>query len=157
MIKPNGVSPTFLVILIFIFSLMSLELIIPTTSPIAEDKAPEKQEITVEGGGKYTNVNPAGLAMMLKEKDFLLINVHVPYEGEIEKTDLFIPYNEIEQNLDKLPSNKKTKIILYCKTNRMSDIATRILVKLGYTNIWNLDGGMISWEKAGYPLVYRGR
>jgi len=157
MIKPNGVSPTFLVILIFIFSLMSLELIIPTTSPIAEDKAPEKQEITVEGGGKYTNVNPAGLAMMLKEKDFLLINVHVPYEGEIEKTDLFIPYNEIEQNLDKLPSNKKTKIILYCKTNRMSDIATRILVKLGYTNIWNLDGGMIRWEKAGYPLVYRGR
>ncbi len=156
MIKVNGVF-TFLIFLIFVLSLNPFELIIATASPVAEGQIPEKQEITVEGGGKYTNVNPAGLAMMLKGKDFLLINVHVPYEGEIEKTDLFIPYNEIEQNMDKLPSNKKTKIILYCKTNRMSDIAARILIKLGYTNIWNLDGGMIRWEKAGYPLVYRGR
>ena len=153
MIKPNGVSPTFLVILIFIFSLMSLELIIPTTSPIAEDKAPEKQEITVEGGGKYTNVNPVGLAMMLKNKDFLLINVHIPYEGEIEKTDLFIPYNEIEQNMDKLPSNKETKIVLYCKTDRMSIIAAYTLVKLGFNNVWNLKGGMTAWRQAGYPLI----
>lgn len=155
MIKLN--SGFILIFLIIVLSLNSFELIIATSSPVAEDQIPEKQEITVEGGGKYTNVNPAGLAMMLKNKDFLFVNVHIPYEGEIEKTDLFIPYNEIEQNLDKLPSNKKTKIVLYCKTNRMSDIAARILAKLGYTNVWNLHGGMISWEKAGYPLVYRGR
>jgi len=155
MIKPNGVSPLFLVFLIFILSLISLELIIPTTSPIAEDKAPEKHEILVEGGGSYTNVNPAGLAMMLKNKDFLLINVHIPYEGEIEKTDLFIPYNEIEQNLHKLPADKNAKIVLYCRTNRMSDIAARILVKLGYTNVWSLDGGMIAWKLKGFPLIDR--
>jgi len=34
----------------------------------------------------------------------------------------------------------------------MSDLATRALVKLGYTNVWHLDGGMINWEQAGYPL-----
>jgi rhodanese-related sulfurtransferase len=26
------------------------------------------------------------------------------------------------------------------------------LVKLGYTNIWNLDGGMVAWEQAGLPI-----
>jgi rhodanese-related sulfurtransferase len=34
----------------------------------------------------------------------------------------------------------------------MSMIAAEELVKLGYTNIWNLDGGMVAWEKAGQPI-----
>jgi rhodanese-related sulfurtransferase len=29
------------------------------------------------------------------------------------------------------------------------------LVGLGYTNVWEFDGGMIAWEKAGYQLVQR--
>lgn len=36
---------------------------------------------------------------MLENKDFLLLNVHITYEGEIQGTDLFVPYNEIEQKL----------------------------------------------------------
>jgi rhodanese-related sulfurtransferase len=35
----------------------------------------------------------------------------------------------------------------------MSSIAARALVKLGFTNVWNLDGGMIAWQEAGYPLA----
>jgi len=153
MIKPDSVFFTFLVFLIFILSLISLELIIPTTLLIAEDQTLEKHEILVEGGGSYTNIDPSGLALMLKNKDFLLINVHVPYEGEIDKTDLFIPYDKIEQNLDKLPSDKNAKIVLYCRTNKMSEIAARTLVKLGYKNIWNLDGGMNAWKQAGFKLI----
>ncbi|MDP1778948.1 MAG: hypothetical protein Q8K73_01605 [Anaerolineales bacterium] len=30
--------------------------------------------------------------------------------------------------------------------------AAEELVKLGYTDIWNLTGGMVDWEQAGYPL-----
>ncbi len=113
---------------------------------------PETQKVSVEGGGSYTDVNAPALAMMLKNKDFLLINVHIPYEGEIEKTDLFIPYNEIEENMHKLPVYKDAKIFLYCRTDRMSIIVARMLVKLGYTNIWHLKGGMNAWRQAGYPL-----
>lgn len=108
-------------------------------------------------GDKHTNVSPAVLSAMLAAKDFPLVNVHIPYEGEIRGTDLFIPYNAIEQDLDELPADKRAKIALYCRTGRMSDMAARALVALGYTNVWNLDGGMIAWEEAGYQLVNLGR
>jgi rhodanese-related sulfurtransferase len=38
----------------------------------------------------------------------------------------------------------------------MSAKSARTLVELGYTDVWNLDGGMIGWKKAGYPLVDKG-
>ncbi|HEY57112.1 MAG TPA: rhodanese-like domain-containing protein [Anaerolineae bacterium] len=28
----------------------------------------------------------------------------------------------------------------------------RTLVQMGYTNVWNLDGGMNAWRQAGLPL-----
>jgi rhodanese-related sulfurtransferase len=34
----------------------------------------------------------------------------------------------------------------------MSTEAAQTLVQLGYTNVWNLDGGMIAWENSGRPL-----
>lgn len=104
-------------------------------------------------GGAYTNVAPTQLKQMLAAKDFVLINVQIPYAGEIEKTDAFIPYNEIEQNLSKFPSDKNAKIFLYCQSGRMSAMAAEELVKRGYTNIWNLDGGMIAWEATGLPVI----
>ena len=33
-----------------------------------------------------------------------------------------------------------------------SEIAAEKLVSLGYTNIWNLKGGMVDWEQAGFDL-----
>ena len=35
----------------------------------------------------------------------------------------------------------------------MSAIAAEVLVKFGYGNVWNLDGGMVGWEQAGYSLL----
>ena len=103
-------------------------------------------------GGSYLNVTPSELNTMLSNKDFVFINVHIPFAGNIVATDLSIPYDQIEQTLAKLPADKKAKIVLYCRSGRMSAIAAEALVKLGYTNIWNLDGGMVAWEQAGYEI-----
>lgn len=103
--------------------------------------------------GVYTNISPQELNAFLANKTFPLINVHIPYEGEIEKTDAFIPFDEIEKNLDQLPKDKSAQIVLYCRSGRMSQEAANTLVKLGFTNVWNLDRGMIGWEQTGYPIL----
>jgi len=102
--------------------------------------------------GSYTRVSPNELRVMLEDKNFPLVNTHIPFEGDIPGTDLSIPYNEIDQNLGLLPTDKGARIVLYCRTGRMSTEAAGTLVRLGYTNVWELAGGMIAWEDSGLPL-----
>lgn len=101
----------------------------------------------------YTDITPDELKTMLEDKDFLLVNTHIPFEGDLPDTDLSIPYNEIEENLRLLPTDKDAKIVLYCRSDRMSREAAEELSKLGFTNLYNLDGGFTAWQKAGYPMA----
>ena len=98
-------------------------------------------------------LNDLQLATMLAQKDFFLVNVHIPYEGEIKGTDAFIAYDSIADNLDKLPQDKNAKIVVYCRSGGMSAIAARELVRLGFTQVSDLAGGMIDWEKSGYKII----
>lgn len=105
----------------------------------------------------YKSITSQKLRAVLSQKDFFFVNVHIPYEGEIEKTDAFIAYNEIAKNLDKLPKDKSEKIVVYCRSGMMSQIAAQTLVSLGYTNVYNLTNGMIDWENQGYLLIQNPR
>jgi rhodanese-related sulfurtransferase len=100
----------------------------------------------------YTNISVEQLAGMLENKDFVLVNTHIPYEGEIPHTDLFIPFNEIADHQDQLP-DRDARIVLYCRSGSMSTTAAETLVAEGYTNVFEVDGGMRAWEGAGYELV----
>ncbi len=100
----------------------------------------------------YIRLTPEQLYDMLANKDFVLVNVHVPYDGEIAQTDLFIPYNELSRQLGKLP-DKTARIVVYCRSGPMSTSAAQTLAAAGYTNVMELAGGMSAWEAAGYTLV----
>jgi rhodanese-related sulfurtransferase len=112
-------------------------------------------QATQQPVGSYTNISVEELQKMLANKDFTFVNVHIPFEGDIPDTDLSIPYDEIEQNLDRLPADKDARIVLYCRSGRMSSIAAEKLANQGYTNVQNLEGGMVAWEKADLPLLGR--
>jgi rhodanese-related sulfurtransferase len=103
-------------------------------------------------GSGYADVDPSGLATMLEEEDVTLVNVHVPYEGEIPETDAFIPFDDVASYTEDLPEDKDATIVVYCRTGNMSVEASNALVDLGYTNVFNLEGGFVGWGSEGYEL-----
>ena len=103
----------------------------------------------------YKDISVEQFVQMMNKKDFTLINVHIPYQGEIGETDLMIPFNAIDQYNNKLPEDKGAEIVVYCLSGPMSNIAAEKLAGLGYSNVSNLMGGMISWKRNGKKLQYR--
>lgn len=140
----------FAVTIVALFAGVSYILLL-AQQPIAQpSQLPISQTPNTQG---YRDVSSQELNAMLAKKDFLLINVHIPYAGKIKGTDLFISYNKIQQSIDQLPTDKNAKIVVYCRSGMMSSAASEELVNLGYTNILNLKGGMAGWEQSGYSLV----
>jgi rhodanese-related sulfurtransferase len=100
----------------------------------------------------YSDINVKQLDGLRKTTDVTLINVHIPYEGELPDTDLFIPFDDLSSHLAQLPEKDAT-IVLYCRSGSMSTSAARELAALGYTHVLELDGGFRAWESAGYELI----
>jgi len=105
----------------------------------------------------YLNVSSDQFVEMVENKDFTLINTHIPYEGEIPGTDLLIPFNEIERYQADLPDDKTTPIVVYCKAGPMGDAAAGKLVQMGYTHVIHFKDGMNGWQMAGKSLQFRSR
>ena len=133
-------------------TILALTLLVLSGCGKAVPTSSEGTEVKLEGGF-YQDISAEEFDIMLQSKDFVLINVHIPYGGEIRGTDLFVPYNNVEENLLQFPEDKGAKIVVYCRSGSMSAIAARTLVGLGFTNIRNLDGGMVEWERQGYELI----
>ncbi len=112
--------------------------------PVPQDPGPPPATLGV--------VSPADLLAELDHKDFLLINVHVPYAGQIPGTDTNLTYLDVDAIAAYIGADLDTKAVVYCMSNYMSGIAGNALVAKGYRAIRYLDGGMGAWKNAGYPF-----
>lgn len=76
--------------------------------------------------------------------DFQLIDVREPHEAEIATIggDL-IPMGEVMDNLDQISKNKK--VVVYCRSGNRSGAIVSALEKNGFTNVYNLKGGVLAW------------
>jgi len=95
----------------------------------------------------YKTLTAQELKSMLNEKDFFLLDVHIPEQPHIPGTDAFIDYRKIKQNADKLPTDKNTKIVVYCVSGGMSRSGANDLMDMGYTHVYNLKGGTRAFNK----------
>ena len=84
-------------------------------------------------------------AMMDSGADFQLIDVSEPHEYEIcNIKGQLIPMNEISDNLDKISKDKI--VIMQCRSGSRSGRIVEFLEQAhGYTNLYNLKGGILAW------------
>lgn len=101
----------------------------------------------------YTDLSIAEFQELIGKEDVTLVNVHVPFEGDLPETDRSIPFDQIEAHLDQLPADRNAPVVLYCRSGRMSEIAGGTLAGLGYSRVYNLVGGFNAWRAAGLPMA----
>ena len=73
-------------------------------------------------------------------------------DGYIEGATL-IPMPEFMSNLDKLPTDQSTPILVYCGSGHRGGIMMTALRLMGYTDVTNLGGGLGAWKAASLPVA----
>jgi rhodanese-related sulfurtransferase len=96
-------------------------------------------------------VDPARFEEIVADADTILIAVHVPGGDEIEGTDLFMAFDDIDLGL--LPADRGTPLAVYDRSGNVSVIALEKLASHGYTALIELEGGTNAWIASGRSLV----
>ncbi len=126
----------------------------PTEVPALDFAAIYAQMIGALPQG-YAGMKPADMNTVLSEATppFLL---DVRDAAELEKDGYIkgavnIPVREVLKNLDKLPA-LDAKIFVYCGSGQRGGMLTGVLRILGYTEVYNMYGGLAAWKKAGLAV-----
>jgi len=59
----------------------------------------------------------------------------------------------IERDVEQRIPDTAAEIVLYCGGGFRSALAADNLQKMGYSNVWSMDGGIRDWRNKGYPLT----
>ncbi len=59
----------------------------------------------------------------------------------------------LERDIEARVPDTGSEIVLYCGGGFRSALAADNLQKMGYTNVWSMDGGIRDWRDKGYPLT----
>lgn len=115
--------------------------------------------ITIFSMAAYSQAKPyqaLTLVDALKEnKAPILFDVRTPSEfksGHIEGA-INIPFDQISQRIDQILQFKDQLVVVYCRSGRRAQTATDTLEKEGFTELYDLTGHMIAWQKNSYPVV----
>jgi len=82
--------------------------------------------------------------------------VDVREESEWAKDHLpkatFLGKGIIERDIEQKVPDIGAEIVLYCGGGYRSALAADNLQKMGYTNVYSMDGGIRGWREKQYPL-----
>ncbi len=95
----------------------------------------------------FTNITPKEALELLKgDKKAVLIDVRTEEEFKIIRIpgSILIPDYEIKDKIADVVPDKKTPVIIYCRSGNRSAKAAKVLSDMGYTKVFDL-GGIIDW------------
>ncbi len=113
--------------------------------PAAENQMKTQTEVN--------NISPKqAKELMDKEKDVFVLDVRT--EEEYKKVHIkdahLIPIKELEQNINKIPKDKK--VVVHCASGKRCARACEILKDKGLKELYNVEGGINKWQAEGYPV-----
>jgi len=78
-----------------------------------------------------------------------LVDVREPAEhAEYNIGGTLIPLGKVQiMQIDEIEDLRNEEVIVYCRSGRRSANAAMILEQLGFSNVYNLDGGMLDWQE----------
>jgi len=104
-------------------------------------------------GGGYKNISAAELEDLLSKKEgLLLLDVRTDAEiarGKIPQGEA-LPLHLIPIKIGEMDKNRTT--VFYCRSGARSAQAAAFFAANGFDDVYNLQGGIISWANAGLPI-----
>ena len=111
--------------------------------------------VTRAFGPVYRKITPqTAREMMAQSSGYIILDVRTEADFNNRRIPgaILIPHTEIEARASTELPNKNQIIFVYCGTGVRSEIASRALVELGYTRVYDM-GGINAWpyETIGNP------
>lgn len=103
---------------------------------------------------RYRTTTPTGAVALLNIDNSIIIDVRDTSEyskGHIENA-LHIPLSSLDGKLYELEPHKQSPVIVTCQQGSRSAPACKKLHKAGFTQVYDMRGGMLAWEDAKLPI-----
>jgi len=93
------------------------------------------------------NISTTELKAELNDKNKQFVDVRTPgeFKGNHIRGFKNIPLQQLAQKAE-IELSKEKKVIVICQSGMRSQQATKILKKLGFSNVTNVKGGMSAWS-----------
>lgn len=104
---------------------------------------------------KYKTVSPMEAVVIMNDENTVVVDVREPHEfsqGHIEGAR-HIPLGRISERAAELDANKAKPIVVTCQSGTRSPAACKKLSGLGFTQVFELKGGMVAWEEDKLPVT----
>ncbi len=94
----------------------------------------------------YKKISAEEAKAIIESENVIILDVRTQEEyneGHIENSVL-LPMNDISAKAEEILTDKDAKILVYCRSGNRSATASKQLIKMGYTNVYDF-GGINSW------------
>lgn len=112
------------------------------------------QDLLSNSFNKFENISPLIAVTKMNDDNTAVVDVREQHEfikSHIENA-LNIPLGKIDEQLNTLEKYKNRPLIVTCQTGARSVAACKTLSKAGFTQVFNMTGGMQSWEDNKLPI-----